>query len=264
MPDGQRLPERGSLFFFRVSLCDSLERLSYEGTSRHPIWSEEAGDWVGLGELQRGEVVRTRKGTVAVASVKSCPEGACVYNIETQGEHVYHVGRAGILVHNNDELCSRITELMSKVDKLNAAERAELSRLMEAQDAAADAAKTTGKAADVDVNSTKAGKGDTVDGEEVVAQAIAPIIDSTKFASKVRSKLNQLRKKYPHVRKGASGAADAQELAEEAFRRGGGRVGPPVGQGADSALYFDDGPVTWVFKPDGTFWSMRTNSGWTA
>lgn len=90
-----------------------------------------------------------------------------------------------------------------------------------------------------------------------------PIIDSAKFSSKVRSKLNQLRKKYPDVRRGAEGAADAQKLAEEAFRRGGGRVGPPVGQGADSALYFDDGPVTWVFRPDGTFWSMRINSGWT-
>ena len=101
------------------------------------------------------------------------------------------------------------------------------------------------------------------DGTGKAAKITEPIIDLTKFSSKVRSKLNQVRKKYPDVRKGADGAADAQKLAEEAFKRGGGRVGPPVGQGADSAIYFDDGPVTWVFKPDGTFWSMRINNGWT-
>lgn len=94
------------------------------------------------------------------------------------------------------------------------------------------------------------------------AHGVSPVFDSTKFPSKVRSKLNQLRKRYPWIRRGEEGVQDAQKLAEQAFKRGGGRVGPPVGQGEQFALYFEDGPVTWVFRPNGHFWSMRMNPGW--
>ena len=91
-----------------------------------------------------------------------------------------------------------------------------------------------------------------------IMQKSGPTFKSN-FASKVRTKLNQLRKKYPHVRKGKEGIADAKAIAEGAVNRGGGRLGPPVGGGESHAFYYEDGPVTWVFRPNGEFWSMRNN-----
>jgi hypothetical protein len=84
------------------------------------------------------------------------------------------------------------------------------------------------------------------------------------FGSKIKSKLNQLRKKYPTVREAKKGGIDdALAIAKNRVAQGGGRVGPPVGQGEICAIYFEDGPVTWVFRPNGQFWSMRKNPGWT-
>ena len=78
------------------------------------------------------------------------------------------------------------------------------------------------------------------------------------FGSKIKTKLNQLRKKYPEVRDAKGGGIeDALAIAQQRVAQGGGRVGPPVGQGETAAIYFEDGPVTWVFRPNGEFWSMR-------
>ena len=80
----------------------------------------------------------------------------------------------------------------------------------------------------------------------------------------MKTKLNQLRKKYPAVRKASEGGVDdAKAICEARYMDTPHRVGPPVGQGETSAIYVDDGPVTWVFRPNGEFWSMRSNPGWT-
>jgi hypothetical protein len=71
-----------------------------EGTTIHPIWSEDQQDWIPLGELRVGETLRTTNGDAAVLSVQICNKSAPVYNIEVRGEHVYQAGHLGTLVHN--------------------------------------------------------------------------------------------------------------------------------------------------------------------
>ncbi len=84
--------------------------LSIEGQSQpigvtpnHPVWSEERHEFVEAGELHEGELVRTIHGLAHINSISSRGPPEDVYNLEVLGEHVYHVSRAGLLVHNYDE-----------------------------------------------------------------------------------------------------------------------------------------------------------------
>jgi hypothetical protein len=104
--------------------------VSVRGTQRHPVWSEDRQDWVGLGELAVGEAVRGRDGRVRVTSVTPLATPERVFNIETGGEHVYEVSEAGILVHNADPDCELYQALLAKgLHNLNEAEKADFDRL---------------------------------------------------------------------------------------------------------------------------------------
>jgi hypothetical protein len=261
-------------------LCRVIERLDnfYEGpvvtistgdgtietTVYHPFWVCEGRDlderqrprelavdedeglslegrWVNSHELRVGDVVFDRSGNrVTIQKIEQrYEEKFPVSNLTIERLHNFSVGTRGILVHNT-AICETAIQAVK-------------SGHVSVDDFVKNAIKVGHSLDEINAALKAAGQ---------ASKLIEPIIDSAKFSSKVRSKLNQLRKKYPDIRRGVDGAADAQKLAEEAFKRGNVRVGPAVGQGADSALYFDDGPVTWVFKLDGTFWSMRVNNGW--
>ncbi|MGE0606396.1 MAG: hypothetical protein AB7O62_04650 [Pirellulales bacterium] len=105
------------------------------GTRQHPVWSPDSGEWVGLGEFKAGQHVRGRQQWLAVESVTTLPYRQAVYNIEVDGEHVYEVTDAGILVHNNDFNCNQRLdelELKSREGSLTDKELAEYNRLREA------------------------------------------------------------------------------------------------------------------------------------
>jgi len=52
-------------------------------------------------KLRRGERLHTLASPAAVAAVRRRPSPTGVYNLEVYAEYVYHVSRAGLLVHNN-------------------------------------------------------------------------------------------------------------------------------------------------------------------
>jgi hypothetical protein len=62
-------------------------------------------EWRGLGEFEPNELVQTRQGLAAVASVESLSDRAPLFNIEVDGEHVYEVTQLGVLVHNAGISC---------------------------------------------------------------------------------------------------------------------------------------------------------------
>ncbi len=71
-------------------------------TPNHPFWSVDRQEFVRAEELVEGEQVDTAHGRAAVAHVawrRAGPETR-LYNLETHAEHVYRVGRDGVLVHN--------------------------------------------------------------------------------------------------------------------------------------------------------------------
>jgi hypothetical protein len=71
-----------------------------ELTPGHRLFSEDRGDWVPAGELQPGERLRTRTGSVAVAALDPKPGLHTVFNLEVETDHCYLVGQAQVLSHN--------------------------------------------------------------------------------------------------------------------------------------------------------------------
>ncbi len=70
-------------------------------TSNHPIWSATRRQFVPAGELRVGEDLQTLDGGAClVTSITPRGPPEPVYNIEVNGQHVYHVGELGVLVHN--------------------------------------------------------------------------------------------------------------------------------------------------------------------
>jgi len=78
-----------------------------EGTPVHPIWSIDRNDWVALGELHEGEILRSSDGSAIIISISMLQTAVAVHNVEVHGEHVYAVGFCGLLVHNASE-CFRV------------------------------------------------------------------------------------------------------------------------------------------------------------
>jgi hypothetical protein len=72
-------------------------------TDTHPIWSETRQDFVVAGQLEIGEQFRTISGQSATLTRihphRGPPE--MVFNLEVDGQHVYHVASSGLLVHNS-------------------------------------------------------------------------------------------------------------------------------------------------------------------
>jgi len=92
----------------RVSFVSGQE---VEGTPIHPIWSVDRKEFVPLSELRLGEKVDVHSGTTEVRSVRSIETLESVYNIEASGQHVYRVGKQGLLVHNNGGPCTPVVQL---------------------------------------------------------------------------------------------------------------------------------------------------------
>ncbi len=88
-----------SVGFLKVSVEGLPE--SIHCTANHPFWSEDRQAYSPISEFRVGEHVRTQTaGVRRITTIAPAPRTAIVYNIEVHGEHVYEVGRAGILVHN--------------------------------------------------------------------------------------------------------------------------------------------------------------------
>jgi hypothetical protein len=72
-------------------------------TTTHPIWSETRQKFVFAEDLQLGEELKTASGSpaavVRVHQKRGPPES--VFNLEVDGEHVYHVASNALLVHND-------------------------------------------------------------------------------------------------------------------------------------------------------------------
>ncbi len=85
-----------------------------EGTTIHPMWSEDRQDWVPLSELLPNETLRATNGPARVLALTIASVAVPVYNIEVHGEHVYEVGELGMLVHNSGELCGDLAAAISR------------------------------------------------------------------------------------------------------------------------------------------------------
>lgn len=76
---------------------------SLVATDWHPVWVEEAGDWVAIGSLTAGEHLHSADGrSVEVKSVRHFEQAAPVYDLTVDSVHDYYVaaGAVGVLVHN--------------------------------------------------------------------------------------------------------------------------------------------------------------------
>jgi hypothetical protein len=76
-------------------------------TPNHPFWSEDRQTFVRADELNEGEHLRAFNGTPIVRRVVPLADPEPVFNLEVQCDHVYHVAKNGVLVHNSDP-CPRI------------------------------------------------------------------------------------------------------------------------------------------------------------
>ena len=81
-------------------------------TASHPFWSEDRQQFVAAGELRVGENLLLADDTTRrVESITLRPIRETVYNIEVDGEHVFYVGKDGVLVHNS---CGRYSVYVLK------------------------------------------------------------------------------------------------------------------------------------------------------
>ena len=83
-------------------------QLNFEGnptslgvTANHPIYSIDRQTWVPAANLQIGEHVQTRTGTLTLQSSQAQDTTQTVYNLEIYGEHNYLVQEDGLWVHND-------------------------------------------------------------------------------------------------------------------------------------------------------------------
>jgi len=98
--------------------ADHIVRLNVEGewlttTEDHPFWNETDREWQQAKQLDLGDAVGTRDGRIARVrntNLRRSSETTAVYNLTVAGEHTYHVGGAGVLVHNTCAIESRISD----------------------------------------------------------------------------------------------------------------------------------------------------------
>jgi hypothetical protein len=87
-----------------------------------------------------------------------------------------------------------------------------------------------------------------------------PLRFGQNFAKKVRKHIDQVRNRGPVREPIPSPAAGGIERVEEIIRdrvgRGGGRT---TAFASDPAFAFDDGGVTYIFRPNGEFWTILGN-----
>ncbi|MEV4419311.1 RHS repeat-associated core domain-containing protein [Patulibacter sp. NPDC049589] len=73
-----------------------------ETTEDHPFWNQTDREWQQAQDLDGGDLLRAADGgTARVIGLRVAPGRiGRAYNLTVAGEHVYHVGRQSILVHN--------------------------------------------------------------------------------------------------------------------------------------------------------------------
>ena len=80
-------------------------------TPDHRFWSADRREFVQAGDLKQGETLNLLDGTTTVSSITPRPSGEPVYTLEVHVEHVFHVAKSGVLVHNCNGAAARATRL---------------------------------------------------------------------------------------------------------------------------------------------------------
>jgi hypothetical protein len=90
-------------FVVKLTVEDSAgHREVIKPTAPHKFYSDSQATWVSAFELEPGELLDGIDGQLVVQSIERVIGVERVYNMTVEGEHVYHVSAAGVLVHNND------------------------------------------------------------------------------------------------------------------------------------------------------------------
>lgn len=84
------------------------------GTPNHRIWSTSVGDWQRLDELVVGSLVKGSCGDYRIESISHVNRPQSVFNLEIDGEHVYQVTKNCLIVHNNNQLCEELAQLLAR------------------------------------------------------------------------------------------------------------------------------------------------------
>ncbi|HMP80760.1 MAG TPA: Tox-REase-5 domain-containing protein, partial [Pirellulaceae bacterium] len=74
---------------------------TFTGTTTHPVWEPDKEEWVKLEDLEEGARLEALSGPLRVTTINRLARVSDVFNIEVHCHHVYRIGNAGILVHNN-------------------------------------------------------------------------------------------------------------------------------------------------------------------
>jgi hypothetical protein len=77
-------------------------RATIRTTRHHPIWNATTSRWTDAGDLERGDVLRTRGGSATVTGVHRYTGAKVMHNLTVADLHTYYVlaGRTPVLVHN--------------------------------------------------------------------------------------------------------------------------------------------------------------------
>jgi hypothetical protein len=115
---GSRCPVTGRL----QHMSRDVIALTFEGdarslrlTRKHPVYSAEREGWVDAAQVQPGERLSTRDGSVSVRAVllEAQPRSA-VYDLEVAGVHSYFVHEQKVLAHN----CPQAARVGGSLDDL--------------------------------------------------------------------------------------------------------------------------------------------------
>ena len=85
-------------YVLRLHFAATDETLS--PTATHKLYSETRHGWVAAADLQIGELLKTRDGTIKIASIENISGAHRVYNLEVETDHRYFVGPDDVLSHN--------------------------------------------------------------------------------------------------------------------------------------------------------------------
>lgn len=87
-----------------------------------------------------------------------------------------------------------------------------------------------------------------------------PIRFGTNFEKKVRKHIDQIRNRVIPAENipspGRGGIKRVEQIIRDRVAKGGGSATTYAG---DAAVAFEDGRVTYIFRPDGEFWTILKN-----
>ncbi len=87
-------------------------------TANHPFWVPGREEFVQAGELSVGDEVDTLAGIARITTITARGPPEAVFNLEVFGEHVYRVGVAGTLVHNEyDDVLDAIPRVSNNANQ---------------------------------------------------------------------------------------------------------------------------------------------------